>query len=114
MKTRLIMIAALAASQLPAAAVPAEAADLPSREADTQQPRLAEAVEFSLDGRPGAALADGAAPAPLHAAAAQEEEREPRKKKRKSTGDKVFTGAAVVLGIGALAVGGLLIAIFVG
>ena len=111
MKVKLIMIAALAAAQLPAAAAPAEAADLPHREADTQQPRLDEAVELNLVSRPGAALA-AAAPAPLQAAVAQDEEREPRKKKRKSTGDKILTGAAVVLGVGALAVGGLLVAFF--
>ena len=114
MKAKLIMNAALVAAQLPAAAVPAEAADLPRSAADSRQPRLNDAVEPNLGSRPGAAVASAAEPAPLHSAAAQEEEREPRKKKRKSTGDKVLTGAAVVLGIGALAVGGLLVAIFVG
>jgi len=107
---RMIMIAALVAAQLPAAASSAQAAELPREESATQQTRL-EGVELNLGESQAPALGVGAAPAPLHAAAA-EEEGEPRKK-RKSTGDKVLTGAAVVLGVGALAVGGLLIAIFV-
>jgi uncharacterized surface anchored protein len=108
---KMVMIAALAAAQVSAAACPARAAELPREKAATQETRFEEGVELRLDDRPGQALAAGAAPAPLHAAAAQEEE-EPRKK-RKSTGDKVLTGAAVILGVGALAVGGLLVAFFV-
>ena len=93
------MIAALAAAQLTAAASPALASDRPHEEAAAQQNGVEQGV--------GPSLADAQSPA----AAAREDE--PRKKKRKSTGDKVLTGAAVVLGVGALAVGGLLIAIFV-
>lgn len=109
---KIAMIAALAAAQLTAVAAPAQASGLPRGEAAAQQKRFEQRVE--LDPRDGTApaLAVGAAPTPLHAAAAQEEAEQPRKK-RKSTGDKVLTGAAVVLGIGALAVGGLLVAIFV-
>ncbi len=105
---KMVMIAALVAAQLSAAAGPAQAAELPAEEAATQQTRV-EGVELNFGDRQAPALAVGAAPVPQHAAAAQEDE--PRKK-RKSTGDKVLTGAAVILGVGALAVGGLLIAIF--
>jgi invasion protein IalB len=102
MKMRIMMIAALAAAQLTAAAAPALAADRSTDEPAAQQPRLDRGAELRLvDGQPAAARTE----------AAQDEE--PRKKKRKSTGDKLLTGAAVVLGIGALAVGGLLVAIFV-
>lgn len=112
MKT--ILIAALAAAQLAIAARPAQAAEVPREGAAFQPERLAEGVELNLEDKRVPALGAGAAPAPLHSAAARDQEEEPRKKKRKSTGDKVLTGAAVVLGIGALAVGGLLVAIFVG
>ena len=110
---KVIMIAALATVQLSAAAHPAQAAELPTDQAAGQQTPLEEGADLELDERRATALAVGAAPAPLRAASAQKEAQEPRKK-RKSTGDKVLTGAAVVLGIGALAVGGLLVALFVG
>ena len=97
------MIAALAAAHLAAAACPAQAAELPRQEAAAQRTRLVTGT--------GLAVPDEQTPAATRAEAAQEGE--PRKKKRKSTGEKVLTGAAVVLGVGALAVGGLLIAIFV-
>jgi hypothetical protein len=103
MKMRTTMIAALAAAQLTAAACPARAADLSGPEAPVQQARF--------DARAGMNLDDSGAPEVEQAESARADE--PRKKKRKSTGDKVLTGAAVVLGIGALAVGGLLVAIFV-
>jgi len=99
---KMVMIAALAAAQL-SAAQPAAAAELPGEEAATQPARFDKGAEPILD--------DGQLRAARAAAA---EDDEPRKKKRKSTGDKVLTGAAVILGIGALAVGGLLVAIFVG
>lgn len=108
---KMMMIAALAAAQLSAAAGPAIAAELPNPAA-APQTRYGEDVELNLENRQMPALAIGASPAPLRAAAPREEAEEPRKK-RKSTGDKVLTGAAVVLGIGALAVGSLLVAIFV-
>ncbi len=98
-----VMIAALAAAQL-FAAQPAAAAERPGEEATTQPTRF--------DKGAGPILDDGQSRAAARAAAAEDDE--PRKKKRKSTGDKVLTGAAVILGIGALAVGGLLVAIFVG
>jgi hypothetical protein len=97
MKTTLI--AALVAAQLTAAACPARA-ERPQEEAAR--------FEAGTD----LALADGHASGAAQAEAGQQDE--PRKKKRKSTGDKILTGAAVVLGVGALAVGGLLVAIFVG
>ena len=109
---KMVSIALLVVAQLTAAASPAQAGELPREEAAIQQTRLEEGVEIKLDDRQAPALAVGAAPATLPSAAAQDEVEEPRKK-RKSTGDKVLTGAAVVLGIGALAVGGLLVAIFV-
>ncbi len=109
---KLIMVAALVAAPLPLATVPADAAGLSRGEAETEQRRVEERIERNLDGRPGPALAGAASPASLHSAAAQENEEKPRKK-RKSTGDKVLTGAAVILGVGALAVGGLLVAFFV-
>ncbi|HEX8622723.1 MAG TPA: hypothetical protein VF718_12205 [Allosphingosinicella sp.] len=104
---KMTMIAALAAAQL-AVAVPAQAADMPREEA---------AANPISDGRVGdvvpqqqaAALVTAAGPESTRAPTARED----RPRKRKSTGDKVLTGAAVVLGIGALAVGGLLVAIFV-
>jgi hypothetical protein len=117
MKMKTIAVAALAAAQLTAAAAPARAADLPVEEAATQQrpasaaERLREDVKLGLD--PGQAAKPGAGDSPMAVQAAEDREEEPRKK-RKSTGDKVLTGAAVVLGIGALAVGGLLVALFVG
>lgn len=98
MKTTLI--AALVAAQLTAAACPARAAERPREEAA----RFEAGTELALAGahESGAPQAESG------------REEEPRKKKRKSTGDKILTGAAVVLGVGALAVGGLLVAIFVG
>jgi hypothetical protein len=107
MKMKTIMIAALAAAQLSAAAFPARAAELPREEPAAQQ-RIAEGVEPRLADSQAPAPAVENAPESARALAPREDE--PRK--RKSTGDKVLTGAAVVLGIGALAVGGLLIAIF--
>ena len=113
---RMVMIAALVAAQLSAAG-PALAGELPREELATQPGgasaggRLREDVGRNIgDGqaqepRPGTAAVS---PAPE---AAREEA---PGKKRKSTGDKVLTGAAVILGVGALAVGGLLVALFVG
>ncbi len=101
---RMVTIAALAAAQLMAAAAPVQAGDLPREEEAMQPARAGERVEL--------ALADAQAPASEVSDSARENE--PVKKKRKSTGDKILTGAAVVLGVGALAVGGLLVAIFVG
>lgn len=109
MKTKLIMIAALAAAQLTAFSCPARAAELPSEEAAERQP-VGEGVEPDRSGAQAPAPALEEAPLSAQALAAREDE----PGKRKSTGDKVLTGAAVVLGLGALAVGGLLIAIFVG
>ncbi len=112
---KLVMIAALAAAQLSAAACPAQAAELPREELVTQQrgtlagARLEEDVELNLGDGQAPEPRVGSASVSPRAAAAQEDE--PRK--GKSTGDKVLTGAAVILGIGALAVGGLLVAIFV-
>jgi hypothetical protein len=98
----MVTIAALVAAQLMAAAAPVQASGLP-REEESMQPALAgERVEV--------ALADSQAAAERSNPVQDDE---PRKKKRKSTGDKILTGAAVVLGVGALAVGGLLVAIFV-
>ena len=99
------MIAALAAAQLTAAAAtPALAAETPPRQPSAQQDRFDRGAEDRLaETRPLAEERAEAAP-----------DKEVREKKRKSTGDKVLTGVAVVLGIGALAVGGLLVAIFVG
>jgi hypothetical protein len=105
----MVTMAALAAAQLTAAA-PGQAAGLARQDAATQA-GVREGVESGLEDKRAAAIALGTAAEPLLAAPA-EQEAEPRKK-RKSTGDKVLTGAAVVLGIGALAVGGLLVAIFV-
>lgn len=99
---KMVMIAALAAAQL-TAAVPAQAAE-PSRAVSATE-------QAPFEARAETDLADAQAAAVMRAGAAHEEE--PRKKKRKSTGDKVLTGAAVILGVGALAVGGLLVAIFV-
>ena len=110
---RLVTIAVLLAAPLTALAPPAKASELPGEAPATQQARFEKDVELKLDGSAAPALAVGAAPAP-HSAAAQEDRDEEPRKKRKSTGDKVLTGAAVVLGIGALAVGGLLVALFVG
>lgn len=111
---KMVMIAALAAAQLSAAAAPAQAAEAPIEKPATQQQsdfagtRLQEDVEHNLLDRRASELRF--ASASPRATAAQPDE--PRKK-RKSTGDKVLTGAAVILGIGALAVGGLLVAIAV-
>jgi hypothetical protein len=105
---KMVTIAALVAAQLTTMAGPAQAAGPPSEEPATQQRDPGKGVELSLgDGQESASRV---AAAPPRAAAAREDE--PRKK-RKSTGDKVLTGAAVVLGVGALAVGGLLVALFV-
>jgi hypothetical protein len=122
---KMMMIAALVAAQLSAVASPAQAGELPSEELATQQRGLSLGSEEAGTARAGlsptsmeradlgdgqtSALRVGGAPVSAQVAAAQEDE--PRK--RKSTGDKVLTGAAVILGIGALAVGGLLIAVFV-
>lgn len=100
------MIAALAAAQLTAAG-PALAAEPPRDDVSTAQP-VGDGVEPGLAEGPAPAAENAPQSAPTLAA------REDEPKKRKSTGDKVLTGAAVVLGIGALAVGGLLVALFVG
>ena len=105
---KMVMIAALVAAQLPAAA--AQAAELP-REESVAQPRTAEGVEGELADAQAPAPAPAAEKTPVAAPALAAEEDEP--KKGKSTGDKVLTGAAVVLGIAAVAVAGLLVAIFV-
>jgi hypothetical protein len=106
MKMKMVMIAALAAAPLPLTAAPTDAAGAPIRQAAAEEPlRLAAA---DVDTRVGDGL--GAAGEAQAESQAAQEDREP--KKRKSTGDKVLTGVAVVLGIGALAVGGLLVAIF--
>ena len=97
------MIAALAAAQLSATAFPAQAAERPRQESAVPETRFTGDVGLGLEG-------ERAQPASRAASAGEEE---PRKKKRKSTGDKILTGAAVVLGVGALAVGGLLVAFFV-
>jgi hypothetical protein len=108
MNMKMVMIAALVAAQLPAAG-PAQAAESPGAQAAAQQPGALNSVEGTdLRGEQTALLVGGA---PVSSREAAQED-EPRKK-RKSTGDKVLTGAAVVLGVGALAVGGLLVAIFV-
>jgi hypothetical protein len=100
MGTKTIMIAALAAAPL-AAAGPAQAAE-PALEQPAQPRGLDEGVQLSSREGPAASASETAPQA------------EAPRKKRKSTGDKVLTGAAIALGIGALAVGGLLIAIFAG
>ena len=115
---KMIMIAALSAAQLSAAASPARAGELPGgasmERVDPADGRsrtgIGEGLELSVGD--GQAQAFRAADAQESSRASAAREDEPRKK-RKSTGDKVLTGAAVVLGIGALAVGGLLVAIFV-
>jgi Flp pilus assembly protein TadB len=102
MEMKIVIIAALGAAQLAAAACPAQAAERPEAPA-AKQARFEGGAELRLpDATPAMAARAGAA-----------QDEEPRKKKRKSTGDKVLTGAAVILGVGALAVGGLLVAIFV-
>ena len=121
MKMRIAMIAALAAAQLSVAVPSARAADLPCAEtkgpeacpslslASMESAGIAEAESRGLgaDDSPAPATSVGdAQPSPQAAAAEQDG------KKRKGTGDKVLTGVAVVLGVGALAVGGLLAAIF--
>jgi Flp pilus assembly protein TadB len=98
---KIVTIAALAAAQLLTAGASARAAE-PIRDEPAAQTLRAED-----SARTPVLLASRAQAAPD---AADREDR-PRKK-RKSTGDKVLTGAAVVLGVGALAVGGLLIVIF--
>jgi hypothetical protein len=105
---KMVTIAALAAAQLSAAAWPAQGAELPAGEVAAQRRGLEEGIELSLRDEQTPASQAAAAPVTPRGEAAQEDE--PRKK-HKSTGDKVLTGAAVILGIGALAVGGLLIAL---
>ena len=110
-----MMIAALVAAQLPVAA----GAQAARPQAETGALAPAVNVQGPADRgtkaeSPQLALADAQAPAARADEAAQPSQAEAdRPKKHKSTGDKVLTGAAVLLGIGALAVGGLLIAIFV-
>jgi hypothetical protein len=119
---KIVTIAALAAAQLTAVAGPARAAEGPRGDLAAQQPlggkeagtvgsdpSLASMERTDVGDGQTPALLVGSAPVLPHAAAAQEDE---PSKKRKSTGDKVLTGAAVILGVGALAVGGLLVAIF--
>ncbi|MEO7177913.1 MAG: hypothetical protein ABIW83_03640 [Allosphingosinicella sp.] len=55
-------------------------------------------------------LGGGQAPESSRAAAARDD----KPRKHKSTGDKVLTGAVVILGVGALAVGALLVALLAG
>jgi hypothetical protein len=111
-----VMIAALVAAQLPAAAGAAPAAEPPREEAATPALGSEAGGQTRLEGVE-LAQADGQAPEPRDgdatASPQAESARQDKPKKRKSTGDKILTGAAVVLGIGALAVGGLLVAIFV-
>jgi hypothetical protein len=109
---KMVMIAALVAAPLSAAAGPAWAAEPPSQNLVSQedgrsQTRAGDGVRLDLD--EAQAVRADAAPESHQAAAAQAD----RPKKHKSTGDKVLTGAAVVLGVGAVAVGALLVAIFV-
>lgn len=88
-----VMIAAFTVASLSTAATATQPVGLPSEPiAAAQSGHGSEAQES-----PGAA--------------APRDEVKPRK--RRSTGDKVLTGAAVILSVGALAVGGLLVAIFV-
>lgn len=94
------MMAALAAAQLSVAVGPAQAAGPPREDSTARQTAFEADAELNFE-------VGQASAAPR---AADPREDEPRKKKRKSTGDKVLTGAAVVLGIGAVAVGALLIA----
>ena len=117
---RIAMIAALAAAQLSIAVPSARAADLPCAEtkgpeacpslslASMESAGIAEAENRGLgaEDSPAPASVGDTQPSPQAAAAEQDG------KKRKGTGDKVLTGVAVVLGVGALAVGGLLAAIF--
>jgi hypothetical protein len=103
MKMKTTMIAALAAAQLSVVASPAQAAELPGQEAATRQARFDRDAELILE--------DGQSPSASRATAAAAEDDAPRKKKRRSTGDKVLTGAAVILGVGAVAVGALLVAL---
>ena len=103
---KMVTIAALAAAQLPFAA---QAAELPREERTRQEPGSALETPARISGDGEALRAVSADESPRAAAP-----REDRPRKRKSTGDKILTGAAVVLGVGALAVGGLLVAIFVG
>jgi hypothetical protein len=111
-KMKIMMIAALVAAPLTAAGAPAQAAGEPATQQLSQSAgtRPGLDVEQNLRDRQAAELRLASMEESPPAAAARPDE--PRKK-HKSTGDKVLTGAAVVLGIGALAVGGLLVAIFV-
>ncbi|MEA3010760.1 MAG: hypothetical protein QOJ91_2452 [Sphingomonadales bacterium] len=101
---KMTMIAALAAAQLSTAGWAQSAEplrkELPAEQGSTARKDFADGQTGIREGV-GANLADG------KTAAARED----RPRKRKSTGDKVLTGAAVILGVGALAVGGLLIAL---
>ena len=105
---KMLMIAALVAAPLPAAAAPAQAAEAPLEASSAPKP-VGDVVELDRAEAQAPAPAAENAPASARALAAQEDE----PKKRKSTGDKVLTGAAVILGIAAVAVAGLLIAIAV-
>ena len=70
--------------------------------------RFGEGVELGLSEGEAPALRIGGSPlSPVKAVADENEE------KRSSTGDKVLTGAAIVLAVGAVAVGALLVAVFV-
>jgi hypothetical protein len=103
---KMTMIAALAAAQLSTAGL-AQTAE-PSRRDLTVERGSTERTDFAADrNRAGIGKGVEAEVADGQAAAARED----RPRKRKSTGDKVLTGAAVILGVGALAVGGLLIAL---
>jgi hypothetical protein len=107
-------IAALVAAQIWAVAGPAQATEPLRHEPEAQQsaPERGNLADRGSRDRIGQgldlALADRQAAESPQEAGAQDQPR-----KRKSTGDKLLTGAAVILGVGALAVGGLLIAIFV-
>jgi hypothetical protein len=98
---KMVIIAALAAAQL--ATGTARAAPPTSEETATRQGVAEGQGEAPTDS--GVELKTGDEPAPTAA-------RQDRPRKHKSTGDKILTGAAVVLGLGALAVGGLLVAVF--
>lgn len=106
---KMTMIAALAAAQLSTAGLAQVAErsrqDLPAAQVSTERKDFADdRNQVGIRDGVEAEVADG------KAAAARED----RPRKRKSTGDKVLTGAAVILGVGALAVGGLLIALVAG
>jgi hypothetical protein len=111
---KVMMIAALVAAQLPAAAGLAQTSepsrgDVTAQDQGSRQARSEKGVDLALADGQAAELRDGGEPASPQAESAQPD----KPKKHKSTGEKVLTGAAVVLGVGALAVGALLVAIFV-